>query len=83
VAAALDSVPQCVRRGHYGEEFPRTIRKLLTLGASYGITIPTRWVRSHLHPSTPYVTADFSQPGIIIIRPLRPNELPDHLLSLS
>jgi len=81
VAPALDSTPQRGRLDPPDLVYPKTLRKLLTLGASYGITLPTRWVRAHLHPSTPYVIADFAVPGEITIRPLKPKDAPDNVLA--
>lgn len=48
------------------------LRKLLHLGNSYAVTIPTRWVRAQVNPRLPYVTTTPNPDGSITLRPFNP-----------
>ena len=45
------------------------LRKLLHLGNSYAVTIPTAWVKSNCDPRLPYLTTRFQPDGSIRIEP--------------
>lgn len=48
------------------------IRRLLNLGNSHAITIPTAWVKIHVDPKLPYITTTPLPDGSILIRPFDP-----------
>jgi hypothetical protein len=48
------------------------IRKLLTLGHSYAVTLPTAWVKKHCTSATPYILATPNADGTITLRPFDP-----------
>jgi len=56
--------------------FHQVVRKLLRLGSSYAITIPTRWVERHADQRHPYVTVSDHADGLLTVRPLVPKERP-------
>jgi hypothetical protein len=50
------------------------LRKLLHLGNSYAVTIPTGWVRMYSDPKLPYVTTRLQPDGSIVLRPYDPTD---------
>ena len=54
--------------------FPCTIRKLLQIGHSHAVSIPTSWVRANVEPGSHYVILDDTKPGQLTFRPLNPLE---------
>lgn len=50
--------------------FTHTIRRLLHLGHSLAITIPTAWAETNLPKGARYLEIDVATPGILIVRPL-------------
>jgi len=57
------------------------LRKLLLLGNSHAVTIPTTWVRRYVDPKLPYVTTALLEDGSILLQPFDPknplNNKPD------
>jgi antitoxin component of MazEF toxin-antitoxin module len=50
------------------------LRKLLELGNSFAVTIPTKWVRTYVNPKLKYVTTSLQDDGSILLRPFNPND---------
>jgi len=50
------------------------LRKLLHLGNSYAVTIPTAWVKHYVDPKLPYLTTALRSDGSILLRPFDPQD---------
>ena len=50
------------------------LRKLLQLGNSYAVTIPTAWVKEHVDQRLPYVTTVPNDDGSITLRAYDPRK---------
>lgn len=49
------------------------VRKLITIGHSFALTLPAKWVRANIDPALPYVIITGPQQPYLTIHPLPPH----------